>query len=238
MGNITLNINNFNSGIVVLSGAVFVFGPFIIYAVISAFSSKRHQANEGKDNFVPESIHSPSSAARIVEGIISGTISSVLAAVILLNFGPKEPEESWSDWSDWTTSAIESTSKREVETRQREIVVAYNMVHYGTQKDSSPHYRMFRDYSIEGNYEKYDARVSYGEKHLTKRVSAEKMHTATAYLPDGSLISPVYNEEAYPGFQMGNTTAYNFGDDNKVWFIESEEYSTVTEYRYRYLLNG
>lgn len=32
---------------------------------------------------------------------------------------------------------------------------------------------------------------------------------------------------------MSSSTAYNFGDDNKVWFIESEDYYTTTEYRYR-----
>ena len=57
--------------------------------------------------------------------------------------------------------------------------------------------------------------------------------TATPYSGNGSWVSITYNGENYQGYQMSSSTAYNFGDDNKVWFIESEDYYTTTEYRYR-----
>lgn len=107
------------------------------------------------------------------------------------------------------------------------------MVHYGTQQAKDPHYRMFRDYSIGGDYSFYGARKSYGEKHLTRYVSAEEFYYATSYPGNGSWVSITYNGENYQGYQMSSSTAYNFGDDNKVWFIESEDYRITTEYRYR-----
>jgi len=149
---------------------------------------------------------------------------------------PPAPRYVWSQWSGWSTTPVFGSATREVETRQNRAIVGYNMVHYGTQQLDSPHYRMFRDYSIKGNFDRYGARYSYGEKHLTKYVSASQMNTAASYPANGYFVSLIYNGDSYEGFQMGTTTAYNFGDDNKVWFIESEKYSVVTEYRYRNLI--
>ena len=142
----------------------------------------------------------------------------------------------WSEWSSWSTNPVTSSTTREVETRQSRSLIGYNMVHYGTQQAVEPYYRMFRDYSIGGNYSKYGARSSYTEKHLTKYVTVAQMNSATSYPANGALINLTYNGESYGGYQMGTTTAYNFGDDNKVWFIESEDYSVVTEYRHRDLI--
>ena len=142
----------------------------------------------------------------------------------------------WSEWSNWSTNPVSSSTTREVETRQSRTLIGYNMVHYGTQQAAEPHYRMFRDYSISGNYSKYGARSSYTEKHLTKYVTVAQMNSATTYPANGALINLKYNGESYGGYQMGTTTAYNFGDDIKVWFIESEDYSVVTEYRHRDLI--
>lgn len=145
----------------------------------------------------------------------------------------------WSEWSSWSMNKVESSATREVETREgQKRIVGYNMVHYGTQQKIQPYYRMFRDYSIAGNYEQYGARESYGEKHLTKYVTVSQMNSAVTYRPDSkNTISLTYNDEAYGGYQLGTTTAYNFGDDNILWFIESEDYSYVTEYRYRDLIS-
>ena len=142
----------------------------------------------------------------------------------------------WSEWSSWSTNAVVSSATREVEIRQANTVVGYNMVHYGTQQAKEPYYRMFRDYSIKGNFDKYGARDSYGEKHFTKFVTSAQMTTAKSFPPDGSFVILFYNNESYEGFQMGNSMAYNFGDDNKIWYIESEDYSVTTQYRYRDLL--
>ena len=142
-------------------------------------------------------------------------------------------EYMWTEWSSWSSDPVVSSSTREVETRANKTVIGYNMVHYGTQQAKDPHYRMFRDYSIGGEYSFYGARESYGEKHLTKYVTAREFYYATPYSGNGSWVSITYNGENYQGYQMSSSTAYNFGDDNKVWFIESEDYRITTEYRYR-----
>ena len=102
------------------------------------------------------------------------------------------------------------------------------MVHYGTQTDSSPHYRMFRNYSIIGAFDYFGARDTYGEKHFTRYVPLSDFYPIKTFEP-GSFVSDVM--ENYTGFQKGNTTAYYFGDDKYVWFIESID--QYTEYRYR-----
>ena len=55
--------------------------------------------------------------------------------------------------------------------------------------------------------------------------SASAFAWAKSYEP-GTLI-----KGEYAGYQRGTTTAYNFGDDKYVWFVESAVYTT--EYRYR-----
>ncbi len=57
-------------------------------------------------------------------------------------------------------------------------IIGYNMVHYGTQTTTSPHYRMFRNYSINKLYSYYGARESYGEKHYTWYVDANMLSRA------------------------------------------------------------
>ena len=69
-------------------------------------------------------------------------------------------EYMWTEWSSWSSDPVVSSSTREVETRANKTVIGYNMVHYGTQQAKDPHYRMFRDYSIGGDYSFYGARNS------------------------------------------------------------------------------
>lgn len=166
---------------------------------------------------------------------IAFAVSRIVKPASLSNAAPEHEYmlTEWSDWSDWSSNPVTSSSTREVETRTNKTVAGYNMVHYGTQQAKDPYYRMFRDYSIGGEYNLYGARESYGEKHLTRYVSAEQFYHATQYAGNGSWVSITYNGENYQGYQMSSYTAYNFGDDNKVWFIESEDYNTTTEYRYR-----
>lgn len=129
----------------------------------------------------------------------------------------------WGSWSSWSTTRAYASDTRQVE--RRTVVAGYNMVHYGTQTDSSPHYRMFRNYSIQAHLGDYGARASYGEKHFTRYVTPAMLSYAVRYEP-GELITG-----EYPGYQKGTTTAYSFGDDKYVWFIESTD--ERTEYRYR-----
>lgn len=133
----------------------------------------------------------------------------------------------WGNWSSWSTTRVYATDTRQVE--MRTVVVGYNMVHYGTQMDASPHYRMFRNYSIKTHLGDYGARASYGEKHFTRYATPGMLSYAVQYEP-GEFI-----KGDYAGYQKGTDTAYSFGDDKYVWFIES----TVerTEYRYRELGN-
>ena len=127
-------------------------------------------------------------------------------------------------WSSWTRTPIARTYGTEVETRS--TVIGYHMVHYGTQMDYPPKfYRMFRSYSISKDLASYGARESYGEKHFTRYVTPEQLNSAVAY-PEGTFINGDYS-----GYQMGHSTAYSFGDDKYVWFIESTD--EVTEYRAR-----
>lgn len=240
---ITINNVNINIGALLITPFVFVIAFYVFnhWIIKGMFSSSAQSPVHDPNKDIDKNSHSR--GERIVEQIISGTISTILAGLFLSYFGIGSPPpegshgaQQWSDWSEWTTDEITSSSVQEVQTRQNRVLIGYNMVHYGTQQDTSPYYRMFRDYSIDGNYELYHARASYKEKHLTKTVSIAQMDSASEYPPNGDFITLVYNGDSYQGFQMGNSTAYNFGDDNKVWFIESEEYNTVTEYRYRYLL--
>ncbi len=129
----------------------------------------------------------------------------------------------WGAWSSWSTTQAYATDTRQVQVRT--VETGYNMVHYGTQTDNSPHYRMFRNYSIQANLGDYNASASYGEKYFTRYVTPEMLAYATTYEPGE------YIEGEYSGYQKGTTTAYSFGDDKYVWFIESPV--TRTEYRFR-----
>ena len=129
----------------------------------------------------------------------------------------------WGSWSSWSTTRAYASDTRQVEMRY--VVVGYNMVHYGTQMANEPHYRMFRNYSIKDHLGDYNARATYGEKHFTRYVTPDMFLYAVQYEP-GTFING-----DYAGYQKGTTTAYSFGDDKYVWFVESTE--ERTEYRYR-----
>ncbi len=129
----------------------------------------------------------------------------------------------WGSWSSWSTTRAYASDTRQVE--MRTVAVGYNMVHYGTQMANEPHYRMFRNYSIKDHLGDYNARASYGEKHFTRYITPGMLSYAVQYEP-GTFI-----KGDYAGYQKGTTTAYSFGDDKYVWFIESAE--ERTEYRYR-----
>lgn len=132
---------------------------------------------------------------------------------------------SWGPWSSWSTTPVSATETRQIETRT--VTTGYNMVHYGTQEAVPPYYRVFRNFSVRKNMSAYGARESYGEKHFTRTVSAALLRNAQRYEPGACITGD------YSGYQRGTTTAYYFGDDKYVWFIESEQ--QVREYRYRNL---
>ena len=186
--------------------------------------------------FLPDPLPTVRPTSTIMPTVRPASTPVPTAKPTLVPAATSAPKYIWSEWSSWSTNPVSSSSTREVETRQGRTLIGYNMVHYGTQQAVEPYYRMFRDYSINGNFDKYGARASYAEKHLTKYVSVAQMNWAVSYPANGAFINLTYNGESYGGFQMGTSTAYNFGDDNKVWYIESEKYSVVTEYRHRDLV--
>ena len=136
---------------------------------------------------------------------------------------PIASAKGWSSWSSWSRTPVSATDTRQIETRT--VITAYNMVHYGTQKAESPYYRVFRNFSVRNNMDAYGARASYGEKHFTRTVTPSELSNAVKYEPG------VYIYGDYPGYQEGTSTAYYFGDDKYVWFVESTQ--RTTEYRYR-----
>ena len=136
------------------------------------------------------------------------------------------PSDSWGEWSAWTKTPAFESSTRQVQKRTN--VLGYYMVHYGTQEAESPYYRVFRNYSVSGMYETWGARKSYGEKHFTRYVTATALEKARQFQP-GVFVTGVMDN--YQGFQRGTTTAYYFGDDKYVWFIDRPD--QITEYRYR-----
>ena len=112
-------------------------------------------------------------------------------------------------------------------TADGETIVLYHMVHYGTQEAEDPYCRVFRNYSINGDYKAYGARKSYGEKHFTRIVTEEDLANAQQFEP-GVLVKGLLDN--YMGYQYGTTTAYYFGDDKYVWFIESQEIVPVSSF--------
>ena len=145
--------------------------------------------------------------------------------VVFSSSGQTAPTQTWGAWSEWSTTPVSASENRQIETRT--VITGYNMVHYGTQKAEAPYYRVFRNFSVRDDMEGYGARASYGEKHYTRTVTTAMLSNAAQYQP-GTFI----NGE-YAGYQEGTATAYYFGDDKYVWFIENA--NRMTEYRYRYI---
>ena len=132
----------------------------------------------------------------------------------------------WGPWSEWSTKPVRSSPTREVE--QRQMLAGYNMFHYRTQFRDEPYWRVFRNFSVNGDYDALYSRYSYGEKYAERTVAASELADATMVSPDSWNVYPG------KGFQDGVTTAFDFHDDEYLWFVGSAVYETV--YRYRDLL--
>lgn len=139
---------------------------------------------------------------------------------------------SMGPWSEWNTTPVSSSLFTEVEVRD---VSTYNMQVYVTQEVSTNYPRNFRDYSIGNNYEAYNCRASYGEKHFVETVTQEQLKSAAVYA-SGAFIPN--NDTLYVGgYNRSSLDAYvmqiPLDSEGRYYplFIESEE--TITEYRYR-----
>lgn len=134
-----------------------------------------------------------------------------------------QTDSRWGWWSEWSTKPVRSSATREVE--QRQVLAGYNMFHYRTQFRDEPYWRVFRNFSVNGDYDALYSRHSYGEKYVERYVTVSELADATTVKPDSWNVYPG------KGFQDGVTTAFDFGDDEYLWFIDSAVYETM--YRYR-----
>ena len=131
----------------------------------------------------------------------------------------------WGPWSEWSVRRVKSSGTREVEKRQ--ILAGYTMFHYRTQFRDEPYWRVFRNFSVNGDFDALYSRHSYGEKYAERIVTASELTDATCVSPDSWNVYPG------KGFQDGVTTAFDFHDDEYLWFIGSAVYETVYRYRDR-----
>ncbi|MDR1560577.1 MAG: Ig-like domain-containing protein [Clostridiales bacterium] len=127
----------------------------------------------------------------------------------------------WGAWSDWSADNPGSSGTRQVESRS--VVTGYNMFVYQTQEAASPYNRVFRDYSINGDYSGHGARSSYGEFLYTCTASKAELDGSARLEPGG------YGGSGQQGYNRGNRTAYCM--QGRAYFIQSE--ITQTQYRYR-----
>jgi hypothetical protein len=153
------------------------------------------------------------------EWVYGGNVS------ISTTVAPPVDDGTWGAWSGWSASAPSpgASSTRQVETRS--VVTGYNMQVYQTQESASPYNRVFRDYSINGNYSGYSARSSYGEFRYTATATKSEVDGASKY-SNGSYISSGVGQS---GYHRGNGTMYVV--QGRAYFIASE--IKATEYRYR-----
>ena len=120
---------------------------------------------------------------------------------------------------------VKSTSVREVERRQ--ALVGYNMFHYRTRLNVEPNDRVFRNFSIEGDFEAFHADPNLGEEYAERYASLADLSFADRVKPDP------WNIYTGKGYQDGVTIAFDFQDDGYLWYLGNAVYRTV--YRYREL---
>lgn len=134
----------------------------------------------------------------------------------------------WGQWSDWMLTQVESTTVREVERRQ--ALVGYNMFYYRTMLKAEPNDRVFRNFSIEEEYESFHAEPCFGEEYAERYVPFSELSFATKVNPDPWNVYPG------KGYQDGVTVAFDFQDDSYLWYLKNAVYKTM--YRCRELQNG
>ena len=131
----------------------------------------------------------------------------------------------WGQWSEWMLTPVRSTTVREVERRQ--ALVGYNMFYYQTMLKADPNDRVFRNFSIEDEFDSFRADPYFGEGYTERYVSFSDLSFARRVNPDQWNVYPK------KGYQDGVTVAFDFQDDNNLWFMRNAVYKTM--YRYREL---
>lgn len=137
----------------------------------------------------------------------------------------------WGAWSNWSETPVKGTDLRKVETKEdpRSEVTGYNMYYFCTQSSSSPYYRHYREFSINGNWSTYGARSSYGEHTQSRVIDIATFNSATA------VSSGSFSKGYYSGYNKGGVIGYNFpGDDGYLWYKGSAVTNNYTVKMYRY----
>lgn len=99
---------------------------------------------------------------------------------------------------------------------------------YVTQEAAYSYHRNFRNYSVNGNYDAYGLRSSYGEFAYTRYASKAELEAAET-CREGDYV---YQDSAHVGgCYRGSGTAYYF-PDGYYWYIIGSPV-TRTEYRFR-----
>lgn len=101
---------------------------------------------------------------------------------------------------------------------------------YVTQEAAEPHYRNFRGFSVNDNYDAFGLRESYGEFVYRREATQAELDAAPVYQPNTFIQA---DSAHVGGWQRGAGQSYYFSDGYG-WFIESE--IKVTEYRFRDLI--
>lgn len=143
--------------------------------------------------------------------------------------------ENWSDWSDWSTTKVDPSDTVEVKTEDRgtDVLVSYNMDSYCTVA-LNPWRRQFRNFSVNGEYDRWGLSSTYGEYHHSWTFSVAEVNAAQV-IHDGQQQGGGQN-----GTNVSGIDGYSmlYGSDYYVFFITSENHETVytTYYKSRHLI--
>ena len=102
-----------------------------------------------------------------------------------------------------------------------ELTIGYNMRSFCTKSEKASDTFMFRDYSIKQTLSENNADFAYGEEYRTRYVTVDELIRAAAFSASGTPIEINYDGQTRYALPMGTTTAYDFGDDGRLWFVES-----------------
>lgn len=179
------------------------------------------------------------SASGLVTGVKDGTATitaTVDGASVSCDVTVKTAyTDTWSEWSDWSTTKVDASDTVEVKTEERgsEVVVSYNMDSYCTVA-LNPWRRQFRNFSVNGEYDRWGLSSTYGEYHHSWTYTVAEVNAATV-IHDGEQQGGGQN-----GTNVSGVDGYSmlYGGDYYVFFKTSENKETVytTYYQSRHLI--
>lgn len=131
----------------------------------------------------------------------------------------------YGEWSDWTTTPVTENDLCEVETKTEHEITSYDM-HYYCTRNATTQQREYRDNSINNEFEVYGLQAAYGENYIEENISSEALNSATIIEPGESTTDGI-NKSEEKGYSIFD------GSVERVFFINSENYSDMTYYRYK-----